>query len=69
VKKATAHMKKFNKRQPMEYFNWDDKRIAVHTMMASITKAEVHWKNTIRFCDKLLPGGGADYTPGKVVNL
>ena len=63
IDKAAAHMKFFNRKTRMEYFNWDDKRIAVRTLLATLTDQEDHWKIVTRFCDYLLPGGGAEYTP------
>ena len=36
-------MKLFNRKTKMEYFNWDDKRAAVRTLLATITNSADHW--------------------------
>ena len=43
--------------------NWDDKRAGVNFLYAMAANSTVHWERTKTFCDWMLPGGGAEYTP------
>ena len=44
IVKAREHMKYFNKKIPITYLNWDDKRAAVHTLLATMSKSKKDWQ-------------------------
>ena len=52
-----------NRKTKIKYLNWDDKRAGVNFLYAMAANSTAHWERTKTFCDWMLPGGGAEYTP------
>ena len=63
IQKATEHVRQMNRKTKIKYMNWDDKRAGVNFLYAMASNSTVHWERTKTFCDWMLPGGGAEYTP------
>ena len=57
------HFESLTKKTKIKYLNWDDKRAGVNFLYAMAANSTVHWERTKTFCDWMLPGGGAEYTP------